>query len=189
MPGASGPIGGDKIKVYYLESANLPEQPADLDAANLIAVDANLLGHTTGDFTVPGVEGTSAAAPNIEWREHNADAVLHRIDITPAPTSDDVTMDLEYVVHFDDTAHQALISAAARTYAVVILDFQSDEGDGTRGSAGTNAVGTLICLVVRHGDAPVTGPSSAANSQGTTTFTLINDSADAKGRKFFHYGA
>lgn len=189
MPGATGPIGGDKIAVYYLESANVPLQPADIDAANLIAVDANLLGHTTGDFTVPGVEGTSAAAANIEWREHNANQVLHRLDITPAPTTDDVTMDLEYVVHFDDTKHQEMISASASTYAVVILDYQSDAGDGTRGSAGTNAVGTLVCLIVRHGDAPFTGPSSAANAQATTTFTLINDSADAKGRNFIHYGA
>lgn len=189
MPGATGPIGGDKIAVYYLKSNALPAQPADLDAANLIAVDANLLGHTTGDFTVPGVEGTSAAAPNIEWREHKADAVLHRLDITPAPTTDDVTMDLEYTVHFDDTVHQELIAAPARTYATLILDYQSDAGDNIRGSGAGNAVGTLVSLVVRHGDAPFTGPSSAANAQGTTTFTLIEDSASAKGRKFFHYGA
>ena len=173
---------------YYLLSADLPARPADLDAAAAIAVPANQFMETTGDPAIPGVTGGAGTPPNIEWRVHGAESVQFRTDITPAPTPDDLAFDLQWQANFQNALHRAIATAAAGTYATLICDVRTEDGDGTIGVAAGNAEGTLFCMVVRHDDAPVTIPSGASIVNATTNFRVVKDSNEADGRVIFHYG-
>lgn len=186
--GAAYPAISKDSSWYYLRSAALPTLPADLAAADAIAVAANLFIHTTGDPQIPGVSGGADEPEPMTWREHGADAVRFTDDITPAPRAADRGFELPWVADLANDLHRAILTAAAGTYAVLICDVQTSDGDGTRGGAAGNAEGTLFCLTVRHDDAPVTIPSGATPVQATTSFRVVKDAADAPGRKVIHYG-
>ena len=176
------------IRWYYNKQNALPTLPATLAAASAIAIPANLFTHTTGDIVVPAVNAGAAATPNIEWREHGATAVQHRTDISPAPTADESSFDIQWQADMQNDLHETLLTEAAGTYAFVIADIQTDAGDGTRGTASGNAEGTLVVMTVQHADAPITLPSGATIVSATSTFTIVNDSAGNAGRSVFHYG-
>ena len=169
------------IRWYYLTAADAPSLPADLAAANLIAVAANQFIHTTADPVVPATRGGGVTPPNIEWREHGATSVITAVDITPAPAADASTVELAWVADMTNTLHMTILTASANTHATLIADIQTTAGDGTRGNAAGNAEGTLACMVVQHADAPLTLPSGASPVQATTTFTVSS-------RSFIHYG-
>lgn len=186
--GAKYAHGGESVAWYYLVSANKPTQPVDIAAVNLIAVDANKFAHTTGDITVPAVNAPAGTRPNIEWEEHDTDAIQYRPGLKPAPTTDENTVEIEWVSDWQNTLHRALRGAAEDTYAVLIADSRTDEGDGVRGVAAGNAEGTIMSLTVQHADAALSLPTGSGNSQATSTFTIVKDASDDAGRKFFDYG-
>ena len=176
------------IKWYYVGVASRPALSADLAAVDALAVDANLFAHTTGDPVAPAVAGGGQVAGNIEWREHGADQVVSAVDILPAPSADDNSIELSWVADLTNATHKALLEATESKFARLIADVQTNAGDGTRGTSAGNAQGTLMELIVQHADSPLTLPSGGTSVQATTTFTVVDDSASAKGRKFFHYG-
>ena len=186
--GAAYKASSEEIKWYYLVSNDKPTLPADLAAADTIAADANLFAHTRGDPVVPAVNAGAAAAPFRTVREHGADQVVYKRDIKQEPAADETTFDLAWNADMTNTLHRAILTADTDTYAVIIADIQTDAGDGTRGVASGNAEGTMICCTVQHADAPITLPAGADFVNATTTFTVVEDAAGAKGRVSFHYG-
>ena len=186
--GAAYKAKSSDINWYYLKSSNRPTLPADLAAANAIAVAANRFMHTSGDPIVPAVNGGGLTIPNIEWREHGSSSVVYVADITPAPSADENSFDLNWICDMTNDLHEALATATANTYATLIVDVQTDAGDGTRGVASGNAEGTLLIMTVQHADATITVPSTAVAFNATTSFRVIDDAAAAKGRSVMHYG-
>ena len=186
--GAAGEVISEEIKWYYKKEASLPTMPANLAAAAALVVADNLFTETTGDPVIPGVHGAGETPGNITARVHGASAVKYKRDITPAPDAGENTFDVPWLADLQNDLHQELVEATAGTYGLVVVDIRTKAGNGTIGIASGDAEGSLLVLVVQHDDATTTLPSGASFMQCTTTFTVVKDSADAVGRKFFHYG-
>ena len=186
--GAQKPIRSRHIEWWYKQESSLPTLPADIAGVNTsIATFSKLEGARPGT-SMPGVNAGAAATPNIEWEELGEAAVQYAAGLTPAPTADENTMEIVITTDFTDETHVALVTAAAGTYAQLFCIIQTDDGDGTRGDSAGNAQGTVAAFVVQHADAPVNVPAGTEVMTETERFTIVDDSAGAKGRKLIHYG-